>query len=71
MAKVTTYKNSKFASFLSILGYLFIVGGIYALFNDAPVAGIIIVVVGIGLKVLAGYVSKKKSEKDAKRNQGL
>ena len=71
MAKVTTYKNSKFASFLSILGYLFIAGGIYALFNDAAIAGIIIVVVGIGLKVLAGYVSKKKSEKDAKRNQGL
>ena len=69
MAKVTTYKNSKFATFLSILGYLAIVGGVYAIFNDAAVGGIIALVIGFGLKILAGFVSKKKSQKEAKRNQ--
>lgn len=65
MARVTVYKNSKFASFLSILGYLVIVGGVYAMFNDAVGGGIIALVAGIGLKLLAGFISKKKSEKDA------
>ena len=65
MAKVTTYKNSKFASFLSILGYLAIVGGVYALFNDEPVGGIIAAAAGIGLKVLAANISAKKSEKES------
>lgn len=68
MAKVTTYQNSKFATFLSILGYLAIVGGVYCIFNDEPVAGIIVLVIGIGLKVLAAFISKKKSERAAKRN---
>ena len=71
MAKVTTYKNSKFASFLSILGYLVIVGGIYAIFNDEPTGGIIALAIGIALKLLAGFISKKKSEKDAKKSQSL
>ena len=70
MARITTYKNSKFASFLSILGYLVIVGGIYAIFNDEPVGGIIALVIGIGFKLLAAFVSKKKSQKDAKMMQG-
>ena len=65
MAKVTTYKNSKFATVLSFIGYLMIVGGVYAAFNDELVAGIIIAVLGIGVKVLAGYISKKKSQKEA------
>ena len=64
MAKVTVYKNSKFASFLSFLGYIAIVGGIYAMFNDAVGGGVIALVVGIGLKLLAGFISKKKSEKE-------
>ncbi len=70
MAKVTVYKNSKFASFLSILGYLVIVGGVYAIFNDAPVGGIIALVVGFGFKLLAGFISKKKSKKDTELKQG-
>ena len=65
MARITTYKNSKLATFVSIIGYLCIVGGVYALFNDAPVGGIIALVVGIGFKVLAAYISKKRKEKDA------
>ncbi len=68
MAKVTTYNNSKFASFLSILGYLLIVIGVYCLFNDEAVAGVIVLVVGIALKLLAGFISKKKSEKEARGN---
>lgn len=69
MARVTTYKNSKFASFLSIVGYLAIVGGVYALFNDLPTGGVIALVIGFALKILAGFISKKKSEKEAKKNQ--
>ena len=69
MARVTVYKNSKFASFLSILGYLFIVAGIYCIFNDEPGAGVVVLAIGFGLKLLAAYVSKKKSEKEAKKNQ--
>ena len=68
MARVTTYKNSKFASFLSILGYLVIAGGVYAIFNDEAVGGIIALVIGFVLKVLAGFISKKKSQKEAQRN---
>ena len=71
MAKVTTYKNSKFASFLSILGYLVIVGGIYAAFNDLVVGGIITLAIGFALKLLAGFISKKKSEKEARKNQNI
>ena len=69
MAKVTTYKNSKFASFLSILGYIAIVCGVYAAFNDLPVGGIITVAIGFVLKLLGGFIAKKKSEKEAKKKQ--
>lgn len=69
MAKVTTYKNSKFASALSILGYLMIAGGVYCCFEDELLAGIVIVVLGIVFKVLAAVISTKKSQKEAKRNQ--
>lgn len=69
MAKVTIYKNSKFASFLSILGYLAIVGGVYAIFNDEPEGGVIALVVGFGLKLLAGFISKRISKKDAEWQQ--
>ena len=65
MAKVTTYKNSKFATFCSFLGYLAIVIGVYGLFNDEPVVGVVSLIIGFGLKLLAGFISKKKSEKDA------
>ena len=68
MAKITTYKNSKFATFINVIGYVGIVGGVYALFNDEPLAGIIVIVAGIGLKILAAYISQKKKEKDAKND---
>lgn len=71
MAKVTTYKNSKFATFLSFLGYLAIVLGVYSLFQEeiGATVGIILLVVGFALKLLAGFISKKKSEREAKKNQ--
>lgn len=71
MAKVTTYENSKFATFLSILGYLAIVLGVYSCFEEELGfgVGIIALVIGIALKLLAGFISKKKSEKEAKQNQ--
>ena len=65
MARFTTYKNSKLATFFSILGSIMIIGGVYALFNEEPVAGIIVAVLGIGSKVLGGYISQRKSKKDA------
>lgn len=71
MAKVTTYKNSKLATFCSFFGYLAIVLGVYSFFEDelGAVVGIIALAIGIALKLLAGFISKKKSEKEAKRNQ--
>ncbi|MBE6729967.1 MAG: hypothetical protein E7568_07040 [Ruminococcaceae bacterium] len=71
MAKATMYANSKFASFCSVLGYFLIAGGVYFIFNDYPGVGAIIVVAGIALKLLAGFISKKKSEKEAKKNQDI
>ncbi len=67
MAKVTTYKNSKFASFLSVLGYFGIVGGVYFLFNDYPTEGVIILVIAFGLKLLAGFISSRKAKKVARK----
>lgn len=73
MAKVTTYSNSKFATFLSILGYIAIVFGVYAIFHEdlEAVVGIIGLAVGIGLKVLASFISHKKSEREAKKKQDM
>ena len=71
MAKVTTYSNSKLATCCSFLGYLLIVGGVYFLFNDYAGAGVILLVLSIAFKFLAGFISKKKSEKEAKRNQNV
>ena len=71
MAKVTTYKNSKFATFCSFLGYLAIVLGAYCCFEEeiGVGIGIIVAVIGFALKLLAGFISQKKSEKEAKKNQ--
>lgn len=73
MAKVTTYKNSKFATFCSFLGYLAIVLGAYSLFQEdlGIGVGIILLVIGFALKLLAGFISQKKSEREAKKNQNV
>lgn len=71
MAKVTIYKNSKLATCLSFLGYIGIVLGIYSFFEDefGVGVGIIALAIGVALKRLASFISKKKSEKEAKKNQ--
>ena len=69
MAKVTTYSNSKFASFLSIVGYILIVGGVYLLFNDEVAIGIGFLVAGVVFKILGGLVSAMKAKKAQKKAQ--
>lgn len=71
MAKVTVYKNSKFATFISFLGYMGILFGIYSFFKeDLGVAvGIVALVIGVALKILAAFIGKKKTKKDAEKNQ--
>lgn len=71
MAKVTTYDNSKLATCFSFLGYMGIILGVYCCFEDEIGIGIGIVIVAIGfaLKLLAGFINKKKIEKQAKRNK--
>jgi len=69
MAKVTVYKNSKFATFLSIIGYLLVVAGVYFAFNDYVVVGIALAVAGFGVKVLAGVIDGLKRQKAIKRQQ--
>lgn len=60
MARFTVYKNSKFATFLSFVGYATIACAVYAMFNEALVGGIIALVVGFGFKLLAAFISRKK-----------
>ncbi|MBQ4037068.1 MAG: hypothetical protein IJC84_02975 [Clostridia bacterium] len=69
MAKVTVYKNSKFATFLSIIGYLLVVAGVYFAFNDYVVVGIVLAIAGFGVKVLAGVIDGLKQQKAIKRQQ--
>ena len=71
MAKVTVYKNSKLATVFSFLGYIGIVLGVYSLFQEefGISVGIVALAIGFALKLLAGFISKKKNEKEAKRNQ--
>lgn len=69
MAKVTVYKNSKLATVCSFLGYLLMVIGIYLMFNEEAGAGAAVMAVGIAFKLLAGFISKKKAQKEAKNNQ--
>ena len=65
MAKVTTYKNSKFATFLSFLGYIAIVLAVYSFFEEefGFVVGIISLVIGFGLKFLANLIGNRKDNK--------
>lgn len=71
MAKVTVYKNSKFSTILSFLGYMGIVLGVYSCFNDelGIKVGIISLAIGFALKLLAGFISQKKSQREAKKKQ--
>ena len=65
MPRIKTYKNSKLASFCSVIGYILIAGGVYCLFNDEPLAGVIVLLLGFGFKFLAAFISNRKRKKDA------
>ena len=68
MAKFTMYKNSKLASVCSFIGYMLIIAGVYFAFNDYVGPGIIMLVIAIGFKVLASFISRMKAAKEAKKN---
>jgi len=65
------HKTKKLATFFSFLGYIGIVLGVYSFFEDRVGIGvrIICLAIGVALKLLAGFVSKKKSGKETKKNQ--
>ncbi len=69
MAANSDYKNSKLATVCNAIGSALIIGGVYFCFHDAPVAGVIMLVMAFVFKFLAALISKKKSIKDAQRNQ--
>lgn len=69
MAKVTVYKDSKFATFLSLISYILIAVGVYFAFNDYVVVGIGLIVAGFAVKVLAGVINGLKQKKAIKRQQ--
>lgn len=75
MAKIDVYDNSKFATFLSALGWIGIPIGTYSCFNEEIgwKIGVIILAIAFVLKMLAFYldkfVGKIKSKRAAKKNQ--
>ncbi len=75
MAKIDVYENSKFATFLSGLGWLGMGIGFYCCFEEEIgwKIGIIIVVIAVVLKMLAffldRFVGKIKSKRAAKKSQ--
>ena len=71
MAKVTTYQDSKFATFLSFLGYIGILFGVYSFFEDefGMSVGIIALAIGFILKILASLIGNKKAKKEAQNRQ--
>ncbi len=60
----TKYANSKFATFVSIVGALTRYGGVLCFFYSAIVAGIICLAIGIGIHFLADFISKSKKPKN-------
>ncbi len=75
MAKIDVYENSKFATVLSALGWLAIIGGSYSCFNEELgwKIGVILLVIAFVLKMLAFFLDKfvgqMKSKRAAKKNQ--
>ena len=75
MAKIDVYENSKFATFLSFLGWMGIILGSYACFNEELgwKFGIITLAIAFVLKVSAAlldrFVGKIKSKIAAKKKQ--
>ena len=76
MAKIDVYENSKFATFLSALGWLGMPIGTYCIFNDEGLGvgvGVVIVAIAVALKFFAffldRFVGRIKSKRAAKKNQ--
>ena len=75
MAKIDVYKNSKFATFLSALGWIALACGSYFCFDEKIgwEIGVILLVIAFVLKVLAflldKFVGRMKSKRAAKKNQ--
>ena len=75
MAKIDVYENSKFATFLSALGWIGMPCGTYCIFNEelGIGVGVIILAIAVALKFLAffldRFVGRIKSKKAAKKNQ--
>ncbi len=77
MAKIDVYEHSKFATFLSALGWLGMPVGVYCIFSEEEGlgvgVGVIIVAISFALKIFAYYldrfVGRSKSKKAAKKNQ--
>ena len=75
MAKVEVYEHSKFATFLSALGWIGLGFGFYACFNEdlGWEIGIISCAISFGLKIVAFLLNKFvgliKSKRAAKKKQ--
>ena len=75
MAKIDVYEHSKFATFLSALGWIGMPIGTYSIFNEELGVGIgvIILAISVALKFLAffldRFVGRIKSKRAAKKNQ--
>ena len=77
MAKIDVYENSKFATFLSALGWLGMPVGVYCIFNKEEGlgvgVGVIILAIAVALKFLAyfldRFVGRIKGKKAAKKNK--
>ena len=76
MAKIDVYDNSKFATFLSSLGWLGMPIGAYCIFDDEGLGvgvGIIIMAIAVALKFLAffldRFVGRIKSKRASKKKQ--
>ena len=72
MAKVTVYKKSKFATFLSFVGYIIIIYGMYSFyFNDELEVEIelALMLIGLAIKGLGSYIGHKKAQKEEQKNK--
>ncbi len=75
MAKIDVYEHSKFATFLSFLGWIGIIFGSYSCFNEELgwKIGIISLAIAFVLKMLAfllnQFVGQIKSKRAAKKNK--
>jgi hypothetical protein len=59
MARITIYKNSVFASLVSISGYLCMLAGFALAFGGAIFGGIFMFLLGMGLAALASIISSR------------